>query len=131
MTPSSTRAFSSTISSPLMWRRVLRARSKPRSVASCQLFGEAAVIVETDATAISRSPVKHRLGRHVEGEAQPHLVLEDAALLHDGALLHHRIPVMPRKVRFARATTSRAASSKESGEEPISSLTLATHTRAA
>jgi hypothetical protein len=29
---------------------------------------------------------------------------------------------------LARPTTSRAASSKESGDEPISSLTLLTHT---
>ena len=55
-------AFSSTTLMPVIPRRVARARSRPRRVASCQLSGDAAVIVETEATAIAL-PVEVRAGR--------------------------------------------------------------------
>jgi hypothetical protein len=39
-------------------------------------------MVETEATAMARSsPVQHRFGRHVEGEPEPHAVLDDAVVL--------------------------------------------------
>src|SRR4029450_5369144 len=37
------------------------------------------------------------------------------------------MPGVPRSVRFARSTTERAASSKPSGDDPISSFTFETH----
>src|SRR5262245_28030499 len=59
-------------------------------MASCQPIGEADVIVETEATAMTTPlPVQRRLGRHVEDEPQPHAILVDAAVDDLHALLEH------------------------------------------
>src|SRR5690606_3707428 len=83
MRPSSTRAFSSSTCRPVMWRSVFRARSRPRSTASCQPTGEADVMVDTDATATASLllPVLHGLRRHVEHQPQADPVLGDAPVL--------------------------------------------------
>ena len=57
-------------------------------MASCQLSGDAAVIVETDATAI-RLPMKIRARREIEHQPEPDAILDPRVRVDLEALLDH------------------------------------------